>query len=34
MSRYQELMAIAKSDDYMSMSEFDELLAIVKKGAK
>ena len=30
MSRYQELMTIAKGDEYMSMSEFEELLAIVK----
>lgn len=29
-SRYNELMRIAKSDEYMSMAEFDELMAIFK----
>ena len=34
MSRYQELMNIAKNADYMSEAEFNELLAIVKKGGQ
>jgi hypothetical protein len=29
-SRYNELMRIAKSDEYMSQAEFDELCAIMK----
>lgn len=29
-ARYNELMRIAKSDEYMSMAEFDELSAIMK----
>jgi hypothetical protein len=33
-SRYNELMRIAKSDDYMSMAEFEELLALSKKLGK
>lgn len=32
--RFNELMRLAKSDDYMSMSEFEELLALFKKVAK
>ena len=34
MTRYQELMNIAKNADYMSESEFNELLGLVKKGIK
>lgn len=30
-SRYNELMRIAKGDEFMSMAEFDELLALHKK---
>jgi hypothetical protein len=33
-SRYNELMRIAKGDDYMSMVEFEELLALSKKLGK
>ena len=33
-SRYNELMRIAKGDEYMSMAELDELLALTKKIAK
>jgi hypothetical protein len=33
-ARYNELMRIAKGDDYMSMAEFDELLALSKKLGK
>ncbi len=33
-SRYKELMWIAKEGDYMSMAEFDELLALSKKLGK
>ena len=33
-SRYNELMRIAKGDDYMSMAEFEELLALTKKLGK
>ena len=29
-SRYNELMRIAKGDEYMSQTEFDELMAIMK----
>lgn len=29
-ARYNELMRIAKGDEYMSMAEFDELLALMK----
>ena len=29
-ARYNELMRIAKSDDYMSESEYNELAAIIK----
>jgi hypothetical protein len=32
--RYNELMRIAKGDEYMSMAEFDELLALSKKLGK
>ena len=32
--RYNELMRIAKGDEYMSMAEFDELSALIKKLAK
>lgn len=32
--RYNELMRIAKGDEYMSMTELDELLALTKKLAK
>jgi hypothetical protein len=33
--RFNELMSIAKGDEYMTATEFDELLAIYKKvGAK
>jgi hypothetical protein len=28
--RYNELMRIAKSDEYMSMAEFDELANLIK----
>lgn len=33
-ARYNELMRIAKGDEYMSMVEFEELLALSKKLAK
>jgi hypothetical protein len=29
--RYNELMRIAKGNEYMSMAEFDELSALMKK---
>lgn len=29
--RYNELMRIAKGNEYMSMTEFEELLALTKK---
>lgn len=29
-ARYNELMRIAKGDDFMSQTEFDELMAIMK----
>lgn len=32
--RYNELMRIAKGDEFMSMTEFEELLALTKKLAK
>jgi hypothetical protein len=32
--RYNELMRIAKGDEFMSMTEFEELLALSKKLAK
>lgn len=32
--RYNELMRIAKGNEYMSMTEFEELLALTKKLAK
>ena len=32
--RYNELMRIAKGDEYMSMTEFEELLALSKKLGK
>lgn len=33
-ARYNELMRIAKGDDFMSQTEFDELLALFKKIGK
>lgn len=32
--RYNELMRIAKGDEFMSMTEFEELLALTKKLSK
>lgn len=32
--RYNELMRIAKGDEFMSMAEFDELLTLHKKLGK
>jgi len=33
-SRYNELMRIAKGEDFMAMTEFEELLALHKKLGK
>jgi hypothetical protein len=32
--RYNELMRIAKGNEFMSMTEFEELMALTKKLAK